>query len=112
MQSPDLDVLPELPIGEGGPIFKEPWQAQAFALVLKLHEQGLFTWQEWAEQLGKAISAARAQGDPDIGDTYYNHWLAALEEITTGKGLVTTDLLASRKHQVQQEHQRLHGHDH
>lgn len=112
MPAPELAALPELPLDAAGPVFKEPWQAQAFALALTLHEQGIFTWQEWAEQLGEAIAAARARGDPDIGDTYYLHWLSALEKITTDKGLVATDLLASRKRQVQQEHYRLHGHDH
>ena len=112
MQIPNLDSLPELPLDETGPVFKEPWQAQAFALVLKLHETGLFTWTEWAEQLNNAITAARAQGDPDLGNTYYHHWLDALEKITARKGLVTTDLLTHRKYQVQQEYQRLHGHEH
>ncbi len=111
MQLPDLDALTGLPLDEDGPVFREPWQAQAFAMVLKLHEQGLFTWPEWAEQLNKAIADARAEGDPDLGNTYYRHWLAALEKITTDKGLVTADILANRKHQVQQEHQRLHGHE-
>lgn len=108
--TPALDLLPSLPVDEKGPVFKEPWQAQAFALTLKLHEQGVFTWREWAEGLGAAIAAARAEGDPDLGDTYYHHWLTALEKITADKGLLTAGLLAERKEQARQEHQRLHEH--
>lgn len=108
----ELDSLPGLPVDEDGPVFKEPWQAQAFALVLKLHEQGLFTWGEWAERLNQAIAAARTRGDPDLGNTYYHHWLAALENITTAKNLVSTEALTQRKDQVREEHRRMHGHDH
>jgi len=112
MQAPDLDSLAGIPLDEEGPVFREPWQAQAFALVLKLHEQGLFTWAEWAERLNRAIAAARDQGDPDLGNTYYHHWLAALESIAADKDLVTAETLALRRDQVREEHQRLHGHSH
>lgn len=68
------------------PVFAEPWQAHAFALVLALHERGVFTWPEWADALAAEIAAARARGDADLGDTYYAHWLAALEAIVAAKG--------------------------
>jgi nitrile hydratase accessory protein len=71
------------------PTFREPWQAEAFALAVKLHEQGVFTWNEWAETLADEIQRAQAKGDPDLGDTYYHHWLAALERLVKAKGLVT-----------------------
>ena len=112
VQLPALDSLPGLPLDEDGPVFREPWQAQAFALALKLHEQGVFTWDEWAHQLNRAIAAARAGGDPDLGNTYYHHWLAALENIVAAKNLVSTDALAQRKDRVREEHERLHGHSH
>ncbi len=112
MTSPDLKALPELPIDEDGPIFQAPWQAQAFALVVNLQQRGVFTWQEWAEELGSSIEAARAFGDPDLGNTYYEHWLAALEKITFEKGLANAELLAERKQRVHEEHQKLHGHKH
>ncbi|MFQ5659908.1 MAG: nitrile hydratase accessory protein [Gammaproteobacteria bacterium] len=111
MAIPDIASLPGLPLDDDGPVFKAPWQAQAFALVVRLHEQGTFTWQEWTEQLGKTIAKAHAEGDPDLGDTYYHHWLAALESITTDKGLVTPKSLSGRKHIIHQEHQRLHNPD-
>jgi nitrile hydratase accessory protein len=75
------------------PVFAEPWQAHAFAIVLRLHEQGLFTWPEWAEALAAQIAAAKARGEPDLGDTYYRHWLNALEAIVAAKGASSADEL-------------------
>ncbi len=76
------------------PVFAEPWQAHAFALVLQLHERGLFTWPEWADALAAQIARAQAAGDADRGDTYYHHWLAALEAIVATKGASTAAELA------------------
>lgn len=90
-------ILPGQPRDDDGPVFREPWEAQAFALTLKLHEAGHFTWTEWAETLGAEIKAARARGDPDLGDTYYRHWLAALERLAAEKGLVCDRDLGTRK---------------
>ncbi len=78
-------------------VFKEPWEAQAFALALELHEAGHFTWAEWTETLSAEIKAAQARGDPDLGDTYYEHWLAAIERLAAAKGLVPAGDLAARK---------------
>jgi nitrile hydratase accessory protein len=89
--------VPGQPRDDEGPVFKEPWEAQAFALALKLHEAGHFTWAEWTETLSAEIKAAQARGDPDLGDTYYRHWLAALERLATEKGLVPAGDLATRK---------------
>jgi nitrile hydratase accessory protein len=93
---PDLDALPALPRDENGPLFAEPWQAQAFALAVTLQEQGHFTWTEWCAALNREIEAARAAGDPDLGDTYYRHWLAALESLVIAKGLSCGAELAER----------------
>jgi len=95
----DLAALPALPRDEEGPVFAEPWQAQAFAMTLKLHEAGYFTWAEWTEHLSAEIAAAKARGDPDLGDTYYEHWLAALEKLVAKKGIVSLADLARRKHE-------------
>lgn len=94
--SPDADLaaLPLLPRDAEGPVFREPWEARAFALALRLHEAGAFTWPEWAAVLAEEIARARAEGDPDLGTTYYRHWLAALERITAEKDLVAPDALA------------------
>ena len=80
-------AVPGVPRDEDGPVFREPWEARAFAMALALHEAGLFTWKEWAETLGTQIKRAQAAGDPDTGETYYRHWLAALERIVAEKGL-------------------------
>ena len=99
MPSPtELLDLVRLPRDEqGSPVFREPWQAQAFAMALRLHQAGHFTWTEWAAALAEQIQRAQAAGDPDLGDTYYLHWLAALEQLAAAKGLVTVDELAQRK---------------
>jgi nitrile hydratase accessory protein len=81
------DPLPGQPRDESGPVFREPWEAQAFAMTLALHERGLFSWTEWARALAAQIAAAQAAGDADLGDTYYRHWLAALEGLIAAKGI-------------------------
>ena len=73
--------VPGIPCDAEGPVFREPWEAQAFAMVVALHERGLFGWNEWAAMLGEEIKAAHRAGDPDTGETYYRHWLAALERM-------------------------------
>ena len=98
-QPVDLSLLPALPVDDQGPVFVEPWQAQAFAMTLELHRAGHFSWQEWAEHLSAEIAAAQAHGDPDRGDTYYHHWLAALERLVAEKDLATATELATRKKQ-------------
>jgi nitrile hydratase accessory protein len=82
-----LAALPSLPRDEGGPVFREPWEAQAFAMTLALYRRGLFIWPEWAETLGAEIKRAQQEGDPDAGNTYYRHWLAALERLVADKGV-------------------------
>ena len=94
---PDLDALPVLPTDAEGPVFKEPWEAQAFAMTVKLYEGGHFTWKEWADYLAAEIAAARDRGEPDTGETYYTYWLSALEKIATDKGLTTQTDLSQRK---------------
>src|SRR5215470_6173852 len=82
-----IAAVPGIPHGPEGPVFREPWEAQAFAMTVALHERGLFTWSEWTAVLGDEIKQAQAKGDPDTGDTYYRHWLAALERIVAEKGV-------------------------
>ena len=79
--------MPGIPRDAEGPVFREPWEAQAFAMALALHERGLFTWPEWAATLADEIKRAQAAGDPDTGETYYHHWLAALERLVAEKGV-------------------------
>jgi nitrile hydratase accessory protein len=86
-------AVPGIPCDAEGPVFREPWEAQAFAMALALHERGVFTWNEWAQELGAQIKRAQAEGDPDTGETYYHHWLATLESLVAAKGVASTDLL-------------------
>ncbi len=95
---PPLALASGMPRDADGPVFREPWEAQAFAMTLALHERGLFTWLEWAEALAAQIAAAQAAGDPDAGDTYYRHWLGALEGLVARKGASSGDELARYRH--------------
>jgi nitrile hydratase accessory protein len=91
------EVAP-IPRGEdGAPVFREPWEAQAFAMTLALHERGLFTWPEWAAALSRAIRDAQAAGDCDDGSTYYRHWLSALETLASEKGAASPEALTARR---------------
>jgi nitrile hydratase accessory protein len=84
-----MTTSPVSPVGPGSddePVFSEPWQAHAFAMVVRLHEQGLFSWSEWASALAVQIGAARMCGEADLGNSYYRHWLGALEFIVADKG--------------------------
>jgi nitrile hydratase accessory protein len=81
------EVVPEMPSDSGGPVFGEPWEAQAFAITLALHRRGLFTWTEWSGRLAAEINRAQAGGDPGTGEIYYRHWLAALERLVADKRL-------------------------
>jgi nitrile hydratase accessory protein len=87
------DAVPGIPHDEDGPVFREPWEAHAFAMALTLHDRGVFTWTEWASALAAEIKRAQAAGDPDTGETYYRHWLATLETLVAEKGVATPETL-------------------
>lgn len=82
---------------EDGPVFSEPWQAQAFAMTLALHDRGLFSWAQWADTLSACIVFAQQNGDADQGQTYYHHWLAALEQVTLDAKVVSREQLYVRQ---------------
>src|SRR5438105_3963579 len=88
------DAVPSIPRDAEGPVFREPWEAQAFAMALALHARGLFAWPEWAATLADEIKRAQAAGDPDTGETYYRHWLATLERLVAEKGVTDRATLA------------------
>lgn len=92
-----LAALPRLPRDDGGPVFAEPWQAQAFALAVKLSSEGHFTWKEWSAALADELKAAANRGEPDDGSRYYHYWLAALERLVAAKGLADPPALLARK---------------
>jgi nitrile hydratase accessory protein len=86
---------PALPRDADGPVFREPWEAKAFAMAVRLAEAGVFSWAEWTEALSAEIAAAREAGDADLGDTYYMYWMRALETLVAQKsGLVAGDIEA------------------
>ena len=106
----DFESLPRLPKDEDGPVFAEPWQAQAFAMAVKLSELGYFTWKEWAAALAAELQAAANRGAPDDGSHYYHHWLTALERLVATKGIVTSEALAARKEAWSEAYRRTpHG---
>jgi nitrile hydratase accessory protein len=109
--NPDLQsALPDLPRDTDGPVFKAPWEAQAFAMALALHERGEFTWNEWAKTLAAVIAEVRQRGEADTGEGYYLHWLTALERIAESKGLVTETLLLQRQQEWEEAaHRTPHG---
>lgn len=113
MAALDPGTLKHLPVDDQGPVFRAPWEARAFALALRLHEQGVFAWDEWTQALSEQIARAQAAGDADLGDTYYRHWLACLESLVLRKGLTSAGILAREKQAADEAHRRLHHtHDH
>jgi nitrile hydratase accessory protein len=103
LRRPDIDpaaarcateAVPSIPCDAEGPVFREPWEAQAFAMALALHQRGVFTWPEWSATLGDVIRRAQAAGDPDTGETYYHHWLETLERLVKEKAVTDTKTLA------------------
>lgn len=84
---PLVPAILGVPVDQAGPVFREPWEARVFALAVALHDAGVFAWKDWAAALGAEIAKADAERDPDIGDSYYRHWLVVLEKMAAQKGL-------------------------
>ncbi len=93
---PVLETM-EIPRNDEGPVFDEPWQAQAFALTVSLNEKGAFTWSEWADIFGAEIAVASKEGRGCGNENYYLCWLAALEKIVGTKDILSEDQLLTRK---------------
>ena len=109
--SPSQSLLPGQPGADGEPVFHQPWEAHAFAIAVRLHEQGLFTWPQWAATLAEEIDRAQAAGDPDTGETYYHHWLAALERLVSEQGAASmAEQEAAREAWRNAAHRTPHGH--
>ena len=107
MTDEGLAALPLLPRDGGGPVFAEPWQAQAFAVVVQLTEAGKLTSKEWAERLGSVLRQAEQRGEVDTGERYYDHWLTALERLVVEKNLTNwNDLTAERETIRDNDHHR------
>lgn len=87
------------------PPFAEPWQAQAFAVVVELIESGRLTQEEWSQRLSAELRAAEGRGEYDTGEGYYVHWLAALERLTVDREITAWNELAEER-----EATRMHDH--
>jgi nitrile hydratase accessory protein len=111
MASAPLEDLPRLPRDTEGPVFAEPWQAQAFALTMRLHDAGCFSWGEWTAALAAELRRAAERGEPDNDAAhYYDHWVAALEGLVTTKRLTDAVALDRRKHAWAEAYRRTpHG---
>jgi nitrile hydratase accessory protein len=106
----NLAALPRIPSDDGGPIFAEPWQAEAFALAVRLSAQGHFTWKEWTSRLADELKSAATRGEPDDGSRYYHCWLTALERLVVAKGLSDPATLLARKNAWAEAYRRTpHG---
>ena len=104
-------LFADQPRDDDGPVFRAPWEAQAFAMTVALHERGLFTWPEWADTLAARIRAAQIAGDRDLGETYYRHWLDALETVLVAKGASSSAELDRYRHAWDHAARRTpHGH--
>ena len=88
-----IRAVASVPVDAEGPVFREPWEAHAFAMALTLHTRGVFTWSEWAATLAEEIARAQAAGDADTGDTYYRHWLKTLERLVAEKDVASDEML-------------------
>lgn len=108
--SAGVPPIESIPRDSEGPVFREPWEAQAFALVVQLHQHKLFTWNEWADALSTEIRAVRDRGQADSGADYYRHWLAALEQLLAAKNVADASQLQARREQVLANWPS--GHDH
>ena len=97
LDAESLQLVPDLPVDEDGPVFAEPWQAQAFAMAVSLSNQGFFSWQQWADALAAELQCSADKGEPDDGSHYYHHWVAALEKLVTQENLVLQTTLDAKK---------------
>ncbi|MBE1709162.1 MULTISPECIES: nitrile hydratase accessory protein [Mesorhizobium] len=97
----------DLPASLDAPVFAEPWQAEAFAMTVALHDKGLFSWSEWADALSAEVKKPGAAAD---GHDYYEHWLAALESLLASKGLAAkSDVDAMARAWERAAHATPHG---
>jgi len=88
-------LFPDQPGDSGGPVFAEPWEAQAFVMAVSLQNSGLFTWEQWTRTLSTVIAE---DNHPDLtGKRYYEYWLSALEQLVAAKTPISSDVLETRK---------------
>ena len=89
----DFSSLAAAANGDSQAVFEEPWEAEAFSLVVQMYDNGLFTWSEWASQLGASLSSL-SEDTP-----YFEAWLYALERIVLEKSLLNETELSQRSNE-------------
>ncbi|OCJ05200.1 nitrile hydratase accessory protein [Rhizobium sp. AC44/96] len=107
--SSPLAQSPQLPISaDGEPVFPEPWAAEAFAMTVHLHERGLFSWNEWAENLSRELHKPGRAVD---GSDYFDCWVAALSAVLVERGIADADALLALQRSWQRAAEATpHGH--
>jgi nitrile hydratase accessory protein len=92
-------ICKSLPLSANDEVkFNEPWEARAFAIVVRLTNAGHFTWAEWVECFSKEVAEATAvEAAGDTPKTYYQQWLTAAEKMMVAKGMTSFDQLSARK---------------
>ncbi len=96
-------LVADLPAGEcpGDRGFDAPWQLRAFALAVAAHEAGQFEWTRFQTALIESI--AQWEGTHDLDDSswsYYEHWVAAFEDVLGQIGVLETTALEARTTEV------------
>ena len=86
--------------GHAAAVFAEPWEARAFALALTLSADGRFSWDEFRDRLIDEIARADAVAARDATQlprgSYYECWLAALEQMLREKALLSAEEIERR----------------
>lgn len=77
--------------------FSEPWHAQTLAMAQALVAAGHATAEDWAKALGRALSEAEADGQPDTEETYFRAALTAVERLAFERTSLTREALQVRK---------------
>jgi nitrile hydratase accessory protein len=107
----NMDEQVALPRKNGELVFEAPWEARTFGLAVALNEQGAYPWSDFSQELAQEIAAAEAAGNPS---TYYERWLATLENLVITTGLITRAELEAMilEQALQDDHDHDHHHDH
>ncbi len=82
-------------------IFAAPWEAKAFAIIVKLAQDGHFSWADWVACFSREVAAATAaaeRGEP--APSYYEQWLTAAETLLVERRLTSREQLLAKRFAV------------
>jgi nitrile hydratase accessory protein len=88
------DSLP-LDIQNRRAAFQKPWHATGFAILLSLHRAGLFSWPEWVDAFSSRDRMSPDRAGECVEDGYYRRVLETVEDLLSGKGMMTAQALAA-----------------